>query len=196
MIGFKKMYSIQEAFKDIGKVSPEELSKGYKLISTDSDNFNEVPARLFYNSITQIKHNDLSRGENGKGLDTLTVYNVSEYNKMRCFIGKNNSSGYALHHDELVSVFSSQHSSGEAIVKDAIMNGAKHLDCFATREKDGAISGGLFSLYSKCGFKIDKSLTTGVEGEPYSIQNGVSSYVNDDGVVEPNNPSVVIFMKI
>ena len=39
-------------------------------------------------------------------------------------------------------------------------------------------------------------MNTGKDGEPYSIQNGVSSYVNDNGEVEPNNPSVVVFMKI
>jgi hypothetical protein len=116
---------------------------------------------------------------------------------MKCYLGVNNSSGYAIaHRDELVSVFSSQGSSGHAIVKDAINNGAKRLDCFAIRNnKTGNISGDLYRLYSMNGFKIDKSMNSGTPGEPYAIVNGVSDYVDDNGNVHPEDPRVVIFMK-
>lgn len=116
---------------------------------------------------------------------------------MECYIGENNSSGYAIKdHDELVSVFSSQNASGDAIVQDAIKNGATHLDCFAIRDANGNISGNLYTLYSRNGFKIDKNKNEGKPGEPFSIEQGVSSYVDDKGVVHPNDPRVVIFMKL
>ncbi len=184
---FKELF---EAFSDIGKLSDEELSKGQRL--QKGSEFIRVSANVFYNAIRKIKQNDLSR-DVPKGLDSLTVYSKSEYNKMMCFIGVNNSSGYALKGKDLVSVFSSQKSSGSAIVQDAIKNGARTLDCFATL-KNGKISGDLYSLYSRNGFKIDKKLNTGELGVPYTIQNGVSRFVNDKEEVELDNPSVVIFM--
>ena len=187
---------LQEAFKDIGKLSPEQLTKGQRLSSEDA--FAEVDARVFYNVISKIKTNDLARGSLAKGLDTLTVYSINEYKKMSCFLGDNNSSGYAIAHEtELVSVFSSQGSSGNAIVKSAIKNGANHLDCFATRDSDGDIvDDGLFKLYSRNGFKIDTSKNDGVKGEAYSIQKGVSSFVDENEVVHEDDPRVVIFMKL
>ena len=196
MLKFKKIIELIEAFKDLGNLLPSELEKGQKLSQEVDGNFTEVQGRVFHTIVSKIKQNDIAKGLKSKGLDTLTVYDVNEYNDMKCYIGNNNSAGYAVHHDELVSVFSSQQSSGSAIVKDAIKNGAKRLDCFATREKNGDISGPLYTLYSRNGFKIDTHMNTGKDGEPYSIQNGVSSYVNDNGEVEPNNPSVVVFMKI
>jgi len=186
-----------EAFKDIGKLSPEELQKGQYLNPKD-DNFKQVDGRIFYNAISQIKSNDiakLNKNLPSKGLNTLSVYNAGEYKKMKCYLGKNNSSGYCIAHgSELVSVFSSQKSSGDAIVIDAVKNGAKHLDAFAFRIK-GKISGPLYKLYSKYGFKIDKAKNEGTPGEVYAVINGVSDYVNDDEQVEPENEQVVIFMK-
>lgn len=184
---------IEETFKQMGKLSKEELSRGGKLKSIDD--IREVDARTFYNAITQIKTNDIARGIKGKGLETLTVYGVKEYKEMRCFLGDNNSSGFALHGDELVSVFSSQKSSGKLLVKKAIKEGAKRLDCFALRDPKGKISGPLYSLYSSAGFKIDTSMNSGKPGEAYSIKNGVSSFVNDKEEIEEDNPNVVIFMK-
>ena len=114
---------------------------------------------------------------------------------MDCYLGKNNSSGYCIKGGgELVSVFSSQMSSANAIMVDAVKNGAKKLDCYAIQE-NGKISGPLFNLYTKHGFKIDTSMNSGKPGEPYTITRGVSLYVNDNGDVEPDNPSVVVFMK-
>lgn len=190
-----KFRELLEKFTDIGKLSDEQLKKGQKL-DPQNDNFIEVDARVFYQAITRIKQNDIAKGDKAKGLDTLTIYSVSEYKNKRCFLGNNNSSGYALGKDgELVSVFSTQGSSGKAIVQDAIRNGAKYLDCFAFRI-DGKISGQLFDLYSKSGFKIDKGMNSGKPGEAYSIQNGVSDFVDDNENVHPEDPRVVIFMKI
>lgn len=80
-------------------------------------------------------------------------------------------------------------------MSDAVNRGASHLDCFATRNKNGTIEGALYSLYTRHGFKINKSLNSGTPGEPYSIINGVSSFVDSNGVVHEDDPRVVIFMK-
>lgn len=180
-----------EAFNDLGKLQPHELQKGQSLHS--ADDFFEVSPRVFHTQIKNIIKNDLER-EVPKGLETLIVYSVREYQKMKCYLGKNNSSGYALNNGELVSVFSSQQSSGDALMKSAVKNGAKRLVCLAI-QKNGKIEGGLYYLYSKHGFKIVSSLNSGKEGKPYSIQKGISYFVNGQGEVEPQNPSVVIFMK-
>jgi len=193
-----KINLLLDDFKDLGKLSPEELQKGQYLNPADKDNFKQVSGRVFYNAIRKIRENDiakLNKGLPSKGLKTLTVYNAGDYKKMKCFLGKNNSSGYCIaHKNELVSVFSSQKSSGDAIVVSAIKNGARKLDCFAFR-KNGKISGPLYKLYSKYGFKINTSMNDGKPGEPYAVIKGISDYVNDKGEVEPDNPQVVIFMK-
>lgn len=183
---------IEEVFKDIGKLSKKELGR----FGAPLESIKEVDARTFYNTITQIKKNDIARDLEGKGLETLSVYGVKEYRKMRCFIGNNNSSGFAINGDNLVSVFSSQGKSGDVLVSEAIKLGAKTLDCFALRDPKGKISGPLHRLYSKAGFKIDTKMNSGKPGEAYSIQNGVSSFVNDKGEIEEDNPNVVIFMKL
>jgi len=185
---------IEETFKDMGKLSDKELKKGKRLDKTAKDNFKKVDARVFYEAISKIKANDIAKKDKAKGLETLTVYSPKEYKDMDCYLGKNNSSGYALHHEELVSVFSTQGSSGSAIVQDAIRNGAKRLDCFATRI-NGKISGQLYSLYSRNGFKIDTSMNSGKPGEAYTIIKGVSDYVDDNEKVHPDDERVVIFMK-
>lgn len=193
MMKFKEY--VDEKFSDMGKLSKEQLKKGQDLDKESEGNFKLVDARVFLKAIQKIKENDLAKGLKSKGLDTLTIYNAKEYSEMDCYLGINNSSGYAIHEDELVSVFSSQGKSGSAIVKSAIKNGARRLDCYAERH-NGKISGLLYSLYSKNGFKIDTGLNSGEKGEMYSIQKGVSSYVNDNDEVEEDNPTVVIFMKI
>ena len=189
--------SILEAFKDIGKLSAKELMKGQRLDPNNDGNFELVTGRVFHQAVSQIRVNDIARGDNAKGLDTLTVYKVSEYKKMKCYLGKNNSSGYCIsHRNELVSVFSSQQSSGKAIMKSALENGAKRLDCFALQNPiTNNISGNLYNLYSRFKFKIDKQKNEGKPDDPYSIVNGVSNYVDDRGVVHPNDERVVIFMK-
>jgi hypothetical protein len=182
---------IFEKFSDIGKLSDEELKKGKAIGPND---FVQVSGLVFYNAIKKIKQNDIAKGDKSKGLETLTVYNKNEYRKMKCFLGFNNSSGYCLKdQNELVSVFSTQGSSGNSIVQNAIKNGAKHLDCFALL-KDGKVSGDLYKLYSRNGFRINTKLTTGELGVPYTIQNGISRFVNNKEQVELDNPQVVIFM--
>jgi hypothetical protein len=185
-----------EKFTDMGKLSDTDLKKGQSL--TDEE-FNEVEGTAFFDAISKIRDNDISKLNKGlpyKGLDTLTVYKRPEYKNMRCFLGPNNSSGYALHDKhELVSVFSSQGSSGNAIMTSAVKNGATHLDCFAFRDKSDNISGPLYSLYSKHGFKIDKSMNSGTPGEAYAIVKGVSDFVDDNEVAHPEDERVVIFMK-
>ena len=192
MMKFKEY--LLEKFKDLGKLSDDELKKGQRL-SGDDDDFTLVDARVFAKAIIKIKANDIARGEKAKGLDGLSIYSVGEYGKMKCYLGKNNSSGYAIKKTDLVSVFSSQQSSANSLVKHAISNGAKTLDCFAERV-NGKISGALFGLYSKHGFKINKSMNDGKPGEAYSIQNGVSSFVDSAGNVDEDNKTVVIFMKL
>jgi hypothetical protein len=191
-----QIINIFEDFRDLEKLSPTELIRGGRLDPSDVDNFRQVNGKLFYKIVSTIKQNDIGKGLKSKGLDTLTIYDVTDYQKMKCYIGKNNSSGYAIKPGgELVSVFSSQGPSGDAIVSDAIKNGASHLDCFALRDKDGNISGPLYKLYSRHGFKIDKTKNEGNKGEPYAIVNGVSDYVDENENVHPDDPRVVIFMK-
>ena len=193
----EKIELILDAFKDIGKLTAAQLMKGQKLYPEEPGNFREVTGRIFHQAINQIRKNDIERLNKGlpsKGLKSLSVYDVKGYMDMKCFLGINNSSGYCIHGGELVSVFSSQKASADAIMKDAIKNGAKRLDCYVLRIK-GKISGPLYKLYTKYGFKIDKSMKSGKPGEPYAIVNGISDFVNDRGEVEPDNPQVVVFMK-
>jgi hypothetical protein len=188
-----------EAFSDLGRLSPEQLRKGYRLNPSDQDNFKQVEGRVFHNVLNAIMKNDFTRGEKSKKLkENLTLYSVKDYLQMKCFLGKNNSSGFCIKDgDELVSVFSSLDSSGNAAVKKAIEEGAKRLDCFATQDENGNIlNDGLYKLYSRHGFKIDTALNIGQPNEPYSIQNGISYFVDDDGNVDPTNSTVVIFMKL
>jgi len=192
-----------EAFSDLGKLSPEQLRKGYRLNPNDSDNFKEVSGRVFHNALEVIKNNDdmrkVTNPDYYKAIrQNLSTYPIAEYNSMRCFLGKNNSSGFCIKDDdELVSLFSSLESSGKAAALAAIENGAKRLDCFATQDQNGNIKNeGLYKLYSSVGFVIDESLTTGELGEPYAIQNGISYFVGPDEVVDPTHPTVVIFMKL
>jgi hypothetical protein len=193
---FRK-YLVTEDFKDIGKLSPEKLTRGQYLNPNDKDNFVRVSGRVFYMAIKKIKENDIARKNTGlpsKGLETLSFYNAGEYDSMKCFLGRNNSSGYAIEDGTLKSVFSSQKSSGDAIMVDAIKNGAKKLDCYVFRY-NGVLTGPLYKLYTKHGFRVDTSFNTGKPGRPYTVVNGVSDYVNAKGQVEPENPKVVIFMK-
>jgi len=186
---------LDEKFNDMGKLSNDELKKGQKI--TTVDDMVQVSGRVFHQAITKIKENDIAKGDAAKGMVTLSIYKTEEYTKMKCYLGKNNSSGYAIKSKDLVSVFSTKKSSSQAIMKSAIENGAKTLDCFALRDiETGKIKGQLYELYSKYGFKINKSLNDGKKGEAYTIVNGVSDYVDDDENVHPEDPRVVIFMKL
>ena len=192
-----KKYLVTEDFKDIGKLPPEKLTRGQYLNPNDKNNFVRVSGRVFFMAIQKIKQNDIARANTGlpsKGLETLSFYNAGEYDKMKCYLGINNSSGYAIDNGTLKSVFSSQKSSGDAIMVDAISNGAKNLDCYVFRN-NGVLNGPLYKLYTRHGFHVDTSMNDGKPGEPYAVVNGVSDYVNAKEQVEPDNPKVVVFMK-
>lgn len=190
-----RLLDIFEAFTDIGKLSDEFLSKGFSLSPEDEDNFVEVPGRIFRQVIVKLGRFDGLK-ESPRGLNTLSVYSVREYEQMQCFLGKNNTAGYCIKDgDELVSVFSTAGSSGNAIVADAVRRGVNRLDCFAKRAPDGTIYGPLVKLYERYGFRVDTTMNSGTPGEAYAIVRGVSSYVNDAGEVEPENPNVVVFMR-
>ena len=185
-----------EDFLSMGKLSADELSKGQRLDKDETDNFVKVDGKSFYKIISRIRTNDIAKGDKAKGLETLSLYSASDYMKMQCFVGVNNSSGYCLKDKhELISVFSVAGSSGSAIVQDAIKRGARHLDCFAIRN-NSHISGDLYTLYSRNGFKVDKSMNSGTPGESYAIVNGISDFVDDNENVHPEDPRVVIFMKL
>lgn len=82
----------------------------------------------------------------------LHVYHTREYAEMRTFLGVCGWSGYAISMtDELVNVFSLNRGRGGNLIKDAISNGAKHLNCY-----DGPLVG----IYEKAGFRE-------VRREPY-----------------------------
>ena len=187
--------SINEAFSDIGMTPQWQLNKAYPLDQDDEDNFQQVSGRVFNQILTRLVRADKLR-DTPKGLEDLTVYSSDEYDRMMCFIGKNNTAGYALTREgELVSVFSTARSAGHAIVADAVRRGARKLDCFAEIDSSGRVDGALYRLYSRHGFRINRSMNTGTPGQPYAIINGISYYVNSRGEVEMDNPTVVIFMK-
>jgi len=189
-----------EAYSDLGKLSPEQLQKGYRLNPQDSDNFKEVDGRVFHDVLKVIMANDANRPpERKKGImENLTLYSVEDYKKMKCFVGINNSSGFCIKGgDEIVSLFSSLDSAGDAAAAEAVKQGGRRLDCFAEQDGKGGIKNtGLYKLYSRNGFKIDKDLNIGEVGEPYSVQNGISYFVDDNGNVDPTNEKVVVFMKL
>lgn len=194
---FSEYLKLLETFNELGKLSPEQLRKGQRLDPVDhnDDNFKQVSGRTFAMVATKLSGFDALKDQ-PRGLSSLSDYGTKDYNQMQCYLGHNNTSGYCLKGgNELVSVFSTAGSSGNAIVADAVKNGATHLDCFAERLEDGRIDGPLFRLYSKHGFRVDTSMNSGTPGEAYAIERGVSSFVSDSGQVEPENPNVVIFMK-
>jgi len=184
-----KILEILETFKELGNLPPAQLVKGQT-----ANSFKQVSGRMFNQIVTKMGKFDGLR-ESPKGLNTLSVYPVEVYNKMQCFIGDNNTSGYAIKDgEELVSVFSTAGRSGKAIMVDAIKRGVSRLDCFALRDGNGNVVGKLVDLYEQYGFKVDTNMNQGNPDEPYAIVNGVSSFVNDAGQVEPDNPNVVVFM--
>lgn len=202
MKSFTKFF--YEAYSDMGKLSPEQLARGQRLDPEEHDNFKQVDGRVFHKIISQIINNDKFRcSTNAKYckhlIDNITVYDLKDYQTMKCFIGKNNSSGFAIKGgDELVSVFSSLEPSGNAVVKEAIKQGARRLDCFAEQDKGGNIMNiGLPKLYGNHGFKIDEGMTTGKDPRvPYTIVRGVSYFVNENEEVDLTNPKVVVFMSL
>lgn len=102
---------------------------------------------------------DLINGINGlpshlKGY--VTVYTEKEYEKMgaKIYLSEDKLSGFAIKPDgELISVFSSVRGRGNEIAKNAVLNGALHLDCY-----EHPVTRHLTELYSRYGFKEIKRL--------------------------------------
>lgn len=189
-----------EAFSDIGKLSPEQLKISRRLTADDSENFKKVDWRSFYKIINAYMKADESRSNNPELFkdikNNITIYKPQEYSKMECYVGPNNTSGYCIKEgDELVSVFSAGESSGDAIVKSAIKNGARRLDCFAEQDENGNIKPTkLFKLYSRNGFVIDRDKND--DSMPYPIFNGISYYVDENGKIHKDAETVVVYMKL
>jgi len=74
------------------------------------------------------------------------------------YVSDDGASGYGIDEDgTLVSVFSLIRGRGDAIVTDAIINGATKLDCF-----DGYLPG----FYARHGFTVTKREANWTHGEP------------------------------
>lgn len=83
---------------------------------------------------------------------SLHVYHTRNYADMRTFLGVCGWSGYAISQDgELINLFSLNRGRGGELIKDAVGNGAKHLNCY---------DGPLVAIYEKAGFKV-------IRREPY-----------------------------
>ncbi len=78
---------------------------------------------------------------------SVYVYSEDEYKGMRLFLNKEGTAGFALHGDDVVSVFShpdpTSKGSGRAIIQTAVDMGGKRLDAFDTM---------LPNLYAGAGF--------------------------------------------
>lgn len=173
-----------EDYADMGKLSSEELTKGQPISKDDfKDDFKLVSGNVFHKAINGIKKNAFDEHP----IHNLSEYTREDYNKMECYLGSNNSSGYCIDDSEIVSLFSTQGSSGHALVKSAIENGGNRLDCFAKRDDEGRVFGMLYGLYSKHGFKIDTEKNS---DEPYKIVNGISEVVGGE------KGDIVIYMKL
>lgn len=193
-----------EAFSDIGKLSPEQLKLGRRLNPEDSEKFKPIDWRNFYKIINNYMESDAARSDPKhqshdlyRGIkDNITIYKPEEYADMKCFVGPNNTSGYCIKKgDELVSVFSAMGSSGDALVKSAIKNGARRLDCFAQQDGEGGIKNtGLYKLYSRNGFVIDTDKND--DTMPYPVFNGISYYVDENGNIDRDAETVVVYMKL
>lgn len=107
-------------------------------------------------------HEAVSKASTGRPdvAENVTKYTPEEYANMRTFLSPDKKSGFAIKPDnELVSVFSAQKglNRGDAIVKDAIGQGAEHLDAFDPY---------LPKLYGKHGFEEYKRVPNYTPGGP------------------------------
>lgn len=96
----------------------------------------------------------------GHYAQNITPYSVEEYTRaFDCYIDTLTKSGYTIRKDtkELCSVFSLTKGMGDFIVNDAVLRGAKRLDCY---------EGYLVSLYMKHGFKPVKREPNWTAGQP------------------------------
>ena len=142
--------------------------------------FNQVSGETFYSVFSDAI--DTMRSNDVKGVDGLELYDIAKYIGVDCFLSEDKQTGYAIAYGDLVSVFSLVRGRGDALLVDAISNGAGTLDCFA--DLTGNVIGGqLFDLYSRHGFVIDESHN---EAGEYPVTNGVSPVEGE--------PRVVVYM--
>lgn len=74
---------------------------------------------------------------------SLARYTVDDYSRMRCFLELGGDSGFAIKGDELVNLYSFSKGRGDALVRQAITEGARKLDCY---------DGYLAEVYKRNGF--------------------------------------------
>jgi len=142
--------------------------------------FTEASAEDFNKAINEAKKN-MKSSNKSKGMDVLTDYSLSDYKKYKTYLSNDGKSGYMVKSDgDLVSVFSLVSGRGNSIMQSAIANGAKKLDFFATQDKNGKLSGHLYDLYSRHGFKVN---TAHNEGGEYPVKNGLSPVAGTNQVV-------------
>ena len=113
--------------------------------------YNQVDSRQFYIAL------NIAQRKNPLIKDMVHLYTPIEYSNMRCYLSRDNASGYAIKDGDLVSVFSLVKGRGTDLVISAKKSGANRLDCF---------DGYLVSLYSKLAFKEYKRELNWVVGEP------------------------------
>ena len=142
--------------------------------------FKQVSGETFYSVYSDAI--DTMQARNAQGVDGLDLHDVAKYIGGDCYLSEDKQTGYAIFGGDLVSVFSLVRGRGDAIMVDAIYNGAVTLDCFA--DLSGNVIGGqLFDLYSRHGFMIDESHN---ETGEYPVTNGVSPVSGE--------PRVVVYM--
>lgn len=111
-----------------------------------------VPALLFKAALNQASE-----------VNQYIAYNVEDYSseqlaEFRLFITADGHSGFAIKPDgELTAVFSAVKGRGVELVREAIRNGAVHLNAF---------EGHLTGLYGKCGFVETKRAPNWTAGGP------------------------------
>lgn len=94
----------------------------------------------FREALKRAKHSVFNR----KVAAGLHEYSLREYSEMRTFLGPQGRSGYAIKPDgDLVNLFSWASGKGQALIADAVSNGAHKLDCY---------DGPLVEIYKRAGF--------------------------------------------
>jgi len=154
-----------------------------------------VSPKEFLNVINKVSKNDLAPQDIEAGLDTLTIYDLNDYRKCKCYLNKTTPGGFAIDKDskDLISFFSNGGPDGKTLVKEALKKGAKKTDCYALISGK-KLSGDLYELYINNGFMINTDINIGAEEEAYSVKNGISRYVDDKGKIKPNDKRVIVFL--
>ena len=87
-------------------------------------------------SATAFRQAISSLREGNRFAASVYVYSEGEYEGMRKFVTADGKSGFALHGDDIISVFSRRDavdpSAGRALTASAIAEGGRRLDCYDT----------------------------------------------------------------